>query len=420
MKIKKYNAETEQEAIEKVKEELGLEALVLNIKKIKPKGVKIFFKKPCVEVTAAYDESKEKSLIENKANFLEEASKTMENDLKKITLNPNSNSYITNNNIEESINKEKTIIEQDTKIKKLEKKLMYAEDLINDVLHKISIENQSRIKTVRKYENSIVQLFYEVLMENGVTEEIASNILEDVSIVGEEIKDYMDINLYVKIIYNKIISILDTDEIFEIKKKELDGDPTVLGFFGPTGVGKTSTIAKLTSDLVLNKNMKVALITADTYRIAAVEQLKTYADILSIQVGVAYNLQDLIENYEKLKLNHDIILIDTAGRSHKDSESIGELKKLFDILPNSYKFLVLSTTTKYEDLINITNSYSLLSNFNFIFTKLDETNSLGSIVNIAYLTRKKIAYTTFGQDIPNDIEKTKPEKIARNLLGLGE
>jgi flagellar biosynthesis protein FlhF len=397
MKIKKYVASTEQEAIEKVKNELGLDALVLNIKRIQPKGIMVFFKKPIVEITAAYDERKEYS---KKSNITE---------VKEVEKQEDKEVYQDNSN-----QKNKTIFKQKEEIENLEKKLTSAEEMIERVKANLTIEQQSKHTGVRKYENSMIQLFYEVLTNHGVTEEIAYKILEDATMVEDEI----DINLIVKIVYNKIINILGNAGELELKKVE-DNKPHILTFFGPTGVGKTTTIAKLTSNFVLNKNLNVGLITADTYRIAAVEQLKTYADILGLDVGVAYTSQDLVEYYESMKTSKDVILIDTAGRSHRSEENIKELKKILDVIPECNKFLVLSTTTKYEDLISIINSFSSITDFKIIFTKLDETTSLGSVLNISYLLGKEIAYTTFGQNIPDDIEIIKAEKIARSLLGLG-
>jgi flagellar biosynthesis protein FlhF len=397
MKIKKYVASTEQEAIEKVKNELGLDALVLNIKRIQPKGIMVFFKKPIVEITAAYDERKEYS---KKSNITE---------VKEVEKQEDKEVYQDNSN-----QKNKTIFKQKEEIENLEKKLTSAEEMIERVKANLTIEQQSKHTGVRKYENSMIQLFYEVLTNHGVTEEIAYKILEDATMVEDEI----DINLIVKIVYNKIINILGNAGELELKKVE-DNKPHILTFFGPTGVGKTTTIAKLTSNFVLNKNLNVGLITADTYRIAAVEQLKTYADILGLDVGVAYTSQDLVEYYESMKTSKDVILIDTAGRSHRSEENIKELKKILDVIPECNKFLVLSTTTKYEDLISIINSFSSITDFKIIFTKLDETTSLGSVLNISYLLGKEIAYTTFGQNIPDNIEIIKAEKIARSLLGLG-
>ena len=171
------------------------------------------------------------------------------------------------------------------------------------------------------------------------------------------------------------------------------------------------------SQFIFNDKLNVGFITADTYRIAAVEQLKTYADILDSEVGVVYNCDDIIEKINEFKVINDVIFIDTAGRSHKNLENLNELKSFLDVIPDAEVYLVLSITTKYDDLLSIIEAYSKISDFKIIFTKLDETSCLGSVLNICYETGKEISYATNGQNVPDDIDIIRPEKIARDLLG---
>ena len=194
---------------------------------------------------------------------------------------------------------------------------------------------------------------------------------------------------------------------------------------GPTGVGKTTTIAKLASSLKLNKKAKIALMTSDTYRIAAVEQLNTYANILDVPITVLYTENEVNDEIEKLK-DYDIILVDTAGRSHKDSEQCAEVLKFYNAVDSEKTgfeksvYLVLSASTKYSDLVRITKVYESLGDYNIIFTKLDETFEYGNIINIAMHTGKSISYTTFGQNVPDDIDVIDVQNIAKQLLGGGE
>lgn len=379
MKMKKYTARTEQEAIEMVKNELGLSALILNIKKIQPRGLFAFLRKPTVEVTAAYEESG-----------------TVE---KSIPKKPELDTLVA---------------EQQEKIRKLEQDLSNKEELLEKVIWQLSASSHNSISGERRYENNMVQVFYDTLVGQGVTEEIATEILKDINLVDDS--EEIDINLIVKIVYNTIINILGEPSVVDVKGAN---GPSVIFFIGPTGVGKTTTIAKLSSLFVLEDNAKLGLITADTYRIAAVEQLKTYAEILAIDVGVVYNSQDLETCFDKMRGKYDLILIDTAGRSHKNSETVQELSDMLSIIPDSEKYLVLSLTTRYEDLIQIIKTYSGVTDFKLIFTKLDEAGQLGVVLNICYLTKKKISYITNGQNVPDDISTIKPEQIARALLNLG-
>jgi len=385
MKLRKYEALTEQDAMKMVKDDLGSEAIILNIKKTLPRGLKSIFRKPLVEITAAYDD---------KAS-----------PLKKVT------------DIENTITIDSSVIaEQEEKIKDLEKKLVSTEDMLQKAVKELTIMTQSIKLVNKKFKYPLIQIFYDSLVEQGVTTEIAEKILGDLAMVKDI--DSADISVMVKVVYNTIIDIIGNPSIPVMDSENQEG-PLVLTFIGPTGVGKTTTIAKLSSIYILNYNKSVGLLTADTYRIAAIEQLKTYAEILNIEVKVVYDNLELIDNIIFMGKENDVILIDTAGRSHKNDGTMEDLKDLLLNVEGSEKFLVLSLTTKYEDMLNIVNKYQDITDFRLIFTKFDETTSLGSLLNICYTTKKKVAYITTGQSVPDDIEVMSPEKIARSLLGLG-
>jgi flagellar biosynthesis protein FlhF len=162
----------------------------------------------------------------------------------------------------------------------------------------------------------------------------------------------------------------------------------------------------------------VGLVTADTYRIAAVEQLKTYADILGLEIRTVYKPEEMSAQMNSLVPPHDVVLVDTAGRSHKNKGNLADLKMILDEIPDSVRYLVLSINTRYKDLISIINAYSQIADFDLIFTKLDESDNLGNLVNICCLTEKKPAYVTFGQSVPEDFDAVKPDSIAKSLLGL--
>ena len=202
----------------------------------------------------------------------------------------------------------------------------------------------------------------------------------------------------------------------------LEDKKTKIAFFvGPTGVGKTTTIAKIASMFKLDKEAKVAMITSDTYRIAAVEQLRTYANILDVPLQVVYTIEELNDAIDKFK-EYDLILVDTAGRSHKNKEQCMEMLH-FAIdygIPEEWTievFIVLSASTKYKDLENIVDVYSEIGNYNIIFTKLDETSAFGNILNIKLKTGGNLSYVTSGQVVPDDIRLIDAQKMAKSLLG---
>ena len=200
-----------------------------------------------------------------------------------------------------------------------------------------------------------------------------------------------------------------------------EGGAKYLFFIGPTGVGKTTTIAKIASMLKMDQKKKIALMTADTYRIAAVEQLTTYANILDIPLHVVYSPEEVKEAKERLK-DYDIVLVDTAGRSYKNREQRDDLERLLNSVPPQERevFLVLSATTKYYDLLRITENYLQITDYALIFTKLDETSSIGNLLNIHMKTGAPLSYATFGQNVPDDISVIDPQNIAKQLLGGSE
>ncbi|ONI46811.1 hypothetical protein AN643_01100 [Candidatus Epulonipiscioides saccharophilum] len=193
--------------------------------------------------------------------------------------------------------------------------------------------------------------------------------------------------------------------------------PKVTFFIGSTGVGKTTTIAKLTAIKVLEENKKVVLLTADTYRIAAVAQLKTYAEILGVEIETIFEPSDIPKYLQKWR-DADYIFIDTAGRSHKDFNQLGELKELLATVEEKQVFLVLNMNTQYKDIQSIIPIYkNLVDRFALIITKLDETDGIGNLLNIATCTKTEIAYLTTGQNVPEDIDKFETLKYVRLLLG---
>ena len=265
----------------------------------------------------------------------------------------------------------------------------------------------------KKNENlAFIKVLYETLIDNEVHEKYVNQILDELEKVnwnGNSV-DYILSN-----VYQKMILKFGTPQGIDLTGKK----PKILFFVGPTGVGKTTTIAKVASWLKVDKGRKVAFLTADTYRIAAAEQLSTYANILDTPLNIIYSSEELNEAVEKLK-DFDVILVDTAGFSHKNQEQKADIKKLIqnvDIHYDSEVYLVLSATTKYKDLMEISDVYKEISDYKIIFTKLDETTTYGSILNIKLYSNAEVSYITNGQNVPDDIEVFNSQKIVKRLLG---
>lgn len=194
------------------------------------------------------------------------------------------------------------------------------------------------------------------------------------------------------------------------------GRPTVIALIGPTGVGKTTTIAKLAANFCLRERLSVGLITIDTYRIAAVEQLKTYAKIIDVAIEVAASPTQLVDALGRMS-NRDVILIDTAGRSQRDSTKMDELKTFLDVAKPDEVHLVLSSTAGDAVLAETIDRFRRFGVDRVIFTKLDEALGFGAILNSLQKAEARLSYVTTGQDVPDDIETGRGRALAEMILG---
>ncbi len=434
MIIKKYKALTEKDAILLAKDDLGPDAIVMNVKKIKPGGIMRLFRKPSVELTAAIDDdvSEQAATVQKRR----EPEKTGEQviDLKQERKSENPEepeehflfgkafgdtkeeySEEAQNAIEEKINSIAKLLEQQMQTQKTSEINSIKETADQAIAsgEALRVTAKEEEQPVQSNKNKVVDLVIRQLTDSEVSLAHAQEIIDELSLKD----DKQPVDNILANVYQKIV--LKLGEIKTLKKGEKK--PKIIFFVGNTGVGKTTTMAKLASLCTLDMKLKCAMFSIDTYRIAAIEQLKTYANILSAPMEVVYTPEEMTQNVEKYK-NYDLILVDTAGRSHKSEEQKEDLKQIIDSV-NGYEheiFLVVSATVKYSDLLSIANTYGELFDYNLIFTKLDETNGLGSILNLKLDTGKSLSYVTWGQNVPDDIGVLDPQIIAKKLLGGGK
>ncbi|MBP5471383.1 MAG: 50S ribosome-binding GTPase, partial [Lachnospiraceae bacterium] len=258
-----------------------------------------------------------------------------------------------------------------------------------------------------------LRLLYNTMIDNDIDEKLVNELITG---AGDISKPGAKLDHYLSAVYQKMI--LRFGKAEGIADPGAKG-PVVIFFIGPTGVGKTTTIAKVASSLSVNNKKKVALLTTDTYRIAAADQLRTYASILEVPFRVIYSEDELSIACDDFK-DCEYILVDTAGHSHKSEELLIKQKSFMECLPETVTkqcFLVLSATTKYKDLKKIVDNYRSVSDFQLIFTKLDETSTLGSLYNITCYSDSSIAFVTCGQNVPDDIETFNAQRIVKQLLG---
>ncbi len=432
MTIKKFQGKTKEEAIEKAKAELGENAVVMNIKEIKPKGVFQSLKKSTYEVTAAMEEKEnyvDSGLALKNAQKMHETINMTADEPIKIPLvkeEPMDQAKAEQSAIEflkrnaellKNESSQKTTDDSE-RTERIEEKL----ENLQSILEKQYSENQEKAKEEQEFmkaagskknENlAFIKVLYETLIDNEVNEKYVNQIMDELEKVnwnGNSV-DYILSN-----VYQKMILKFGTPHGIDLSGKK----PKILFFVGPTGVGKTTTIAKVASKLKVEQGKKVAFLTADTYRIAAAEQLRTYANILDTPLNIIYSPEELNQAVEKLE-DFDVILVDTAGFSHKNVEQKEDIRRLIksvDVKYDSEVYLVLSATTKYKDLIEISDVYKEISNYKIIFTKLDETTTYGSILNIKLYSNAEVSYITNGQNVPDDIEVFNSQKIVKRLLG---
>jgi flagellar biosynthesis protein FlhF len=405
VKVKRYVGETAQEALQKVKLDMGRDAIILNTRKIRKKGLMGFFSKPLVEVVATIDSDISLGAKQSKAQEIRPSAQHIKEEYNNNSASSfinelNANMQVQKNVPKESIklqthNDDKVLIQQDF----LELKNMLSK--VYDAV-KVDYENIKLSDIVKKYLKTLEDFEVDKVIVNEIKEKLIETLDSE--------KQQSD-----AIVRNTIYNIL-SKYMKEPEPFSFTTDKKVIIVIGPTGVGKTTTLAKLAANMVLTEKKKVALITSDTYRIAAVEQLKTYSEIIGVPLSIIYTPAEILNAIETHN-NMDLILVDTAGRSHKDKYQLMELKTLIKSSFDYEVYLVMSATTKFSDCIEIIKSYSFLDDYKLLFTKLDETSAFGVILNVAYITKKAISYITTGQSVPDDIEIADNSKIINCLLG---
>lgn len=407
MIIKKFTGKTEEEATEAAKKELGNGLVIMNVREVKKKGLFSFLSPKQIEVTAALEDEAPLKPAANSTRRPEE----MEKGTAKTVSARNSTE-----NIEKKLDSLQTLLESQLngrqpgtdkdKTEEDPKALQGSEAEQGSEKQEQSEEEQN------PEQDKFIRLLYNKMLDNEMDEKYVNSILEDASKTKKADLpfDYLLANIYQKMVlkFGKSDGITPSE----------DG-PKIVWFIGPTGVGKTTTIAKLAGKYCVEDKKKVALLTADTYRIAAAEQLRTYANILETPFRVIYTpeeLQTAVDDY----WDCDYIFIDTAGRSHQNADQLEKMKEMVAGLkrPENYQvFLVLSATTKYRDLQRIADCYGKIAKFELIFTKLDETEAVGNLLNMKLYTDAPIAYVTCGQNVPDDMEMFNPQKTVKQILG---
>ncbi len=384
MKVKKFIAKSMPEAMKQIRSELGSDAVILNSKVVQRGGFLGFFTQKNIEVIAAIDPVQPQNI---KPVVKEKPKKSFEQP-KKVS--PSIEGMITTN-----------VVNSDNS--ELIKEIQSLRDLMQDISTGISTGFEHYPAPMKELNKQLIQ------------QEVCDEIRQDV--LTHLIERWYLTN-----------ATASTDEVFNWGKEfliqklgahEFGGityKKKYINVVGPTGVGKTTTLAKIAAECQLKDNKKVAFITTDTYRIAAIDQLKTYAKILGIPIEVSYNINDFKAAKEKFK-DYDVVLIDTAGRNFRNKQYVDDLREIIDFNEEIETLLVLTLTSKLSDMKDIYKQFSLVKIDKFIFTKVDETSVYGPMINLLAESGLGVAYLTNGQNVPDDIKVATPESVVNTIFG---
>ena len=420
MIIKKYVGKTESEATEEAKRELGPNIVVMTVKPVKKTGFFSLFQPQKIEVTVGLEEESERPQRtfspQKEQRPAPRKVAAAEDPAQRDTILASSNMTAAKT---PDIRDENSAIEEklDNLSNLLEKNFLKSERTEAEPKAADKEKDEAPVKSAKNEDisdetMSFIKLLYNTLIENEVDEIYVNQLTDEVEKLS---KPGMPFDYALSNVYQKMVLKFGKSEPIKL---DHDG-PMAEIFIGPTGVGKTTTIAKLASDLCVTQHKKVALLTVDTYRIAAAEQLRTYASILEIPFRVIYSVEEMKQAAEDFR-DYDYLMVDTAGHSlHNDElkQSVESFIRVLEEEMDCENYLVLSATTKYRDLIEIADVYSEMVAYKLIFTKMDETGAKGNLYNIRMHTGSPIAYITNGQNVPDDIAVFDAQRIVKNLLG---
>ncbi len=342
-----------QDTIFKVKAEMGSDAIILNTRKFKEGGFLGFFGREKVEVLAGVEED------------------------------TNTNNRTKNSGVQSGTRKEL--------------------DDIKNMIEKLN-RNWQQDDFERTLDENCREL-YQHLRDQEITKGILQEIIKPVQ-EGENRQEKLEI------LRDELVDLLGGPAVIDI-----NSTPYVVALVGPTGVGKTTSIAKLAADFARHPDNKVGLITADTYRIAAVQQLKTYSDIINVPLEVVYNEEEFSSVLAGDYRNYDIVFVDTPGSSWDDKVQLGRLQKMLtgDLLDEVH--LLISLNQKLDNMLKVIDEFSALKPDKILLTKIDEATSYGDLINLRSKCELPYSYYSFGQDVPDDIGEAEPQKLLPYLLG---
>ena len=380
MLVKRYHANDMQKAMDQIIRELGSDAVILSSRKVREKGFKNLFKRKILEVMVAYDPG------------LVPGAKQPETPAPFMRVPDIS---------EEALRAAEISKEQ---FDRLDKRIDELSEVLSDFVAKFAFIKRD---VTYDYPKDVEELFCQ-LIEGQVREELAHIIAREADAIMQKQPDTSALEVMEQVLTER----LGTPSPIMPKKFKRK----LVLMLGPTGVGKTTSIVKLAADFAINQKKKVGIINTDTYRIAAQEQLRTYADILSIPLSIVYEMDEIVSEIEAMN-DREVIFIDTAGKKPGDSQHTQEVGRIIELCDPEDILLCVPASVNFAALKEIVDSYDYLPSYKLLVTKLDETKYRGMILNLRWYAKRDLSYFTTGQNVPDDIEKIDIELLAREILG---
>lgn len=434
MNLKRYRVNNIQEALQQIKRDLGPEAVIVSTRQVKEgKGAFGLFGKTLLEVTATREEKKPNAggtpalpgfVVQNsETSPVNAGHKTKEySTLEKRAVETAGASHLRDTRdfqtillpLQKEIHEMKELVEA-IKVRTA----TYGDHAINQLKHELGemrhmlhmIVSQSNLQEEMHLPENLM-IMYQQMKFSGLEEKFSKRVVMEAqkNISEQDLKNFTYVKIFLARMLMKIIKTTNGIENIDTSQK-------IVSLIGPTGVGKTTTAAKIASEQMQRHQRKVALITVDTFRIAAVEQLRAYAKVINVPLSIVTDKTELdraITSYA----DYEVIIIDTGGCSQRDETQMFELREIFDERGRLYNILVLSASTKDSDANEITRKFGSMPLDSIIFTKLDESSFYGSIFNHTIRFKKPVSYLTTGQNVPEDIEAATKERLVDLLLHI--
>lgn len=413
MRIKKFEADTLQEALSRVKKDFGAEAVILHTKKFKKGGIFGLFGRETTEVTAGIDINIERSKPRQQPQPVYEKN--------YLPVSQYSSSQYSTRNPQAAQPHITPRLEPMVPVyNRVEDISMKNENLARELSQgKVSLAGSyrpSRGDTGTVTQSGValksgIGRVQKLLIENGVEESLVYRTLQNINaqLTDVQINNKVFMEQY---LFDYLANMVQVSGPI----KTTPGVAKVIAFVGPTGVGKTTTIAKLAAKYALIEGKSVVMVTADTYRIAADLQLKKYGEIMGIPVEVVLTPDDFKKVINK-HIDKDLIFFDTAGRSPRNRQHLAELKEFLEVQSPIETHIVISSVMKYYDALSTINNFGLVPIHRMLFTKLDETKNYGMLLNLSVGSGGiPISFLTIGQNVPDDLEIADPKVISRLII----